>query len=82
MEINNKALSLFNYIGNNNNSNDVLQSLGKSYDRDIGAGLDVLENGLNKGQFEETLKLLEKGEVDIDLNLVDNYYQFNRQKLD
>ena len=42
----------------------------------------MLESGLNKGQFEETLKLLEKGEVDIDLNLVDNYYQFNRQKLD
>ncbi|MFT5838004.1 MAG: hypothetical protein ACI9UT_000495 [Flavobacteriales bacterium] len=82
MEINNKALSLFNYIGDYNKSNDVLQTLAKTNNKDIGGGLDVLENGLNKGQFEETLKLLEKGEIDIDLNLVDNYFQFNQQKLD
>ncbi|MFT6991271.1 MAG: hypothetical protein ACJASL_003258 [Paraglaciecola sp.] len=81
MEINNKALSLFNYIGDNNKSNDVLQTLAKSNDKDIGAGLDVLETGLNKGKFEETLKLIEKGEIDVDLNLVDNYYQFNQQRL-
>jgi hypothetical protein len=82
MEINNKALSLFNYIGDNNKSNDVLQTLAKSNNKDIGGGLDVLENGLKKGQFEETLKLLEKGEIDIDLNLVGNYFEFNQQKLD
>jgi hypothetical protein len=82
MEINSKSLSLFNYIGDNNKSNEVLQSLAKSNDRDIGVGLDVLENGLNKGRFEETFKLLEKGEIDIDLNLVGNYHQFNQQKLD
>ena len=82
MEINNKALSLFNYIGDYNKSNDVLQTLAKNNNKDIGGGLDVLENGLNKGQFEETLKLLEKGEIDIDLNLVCNYFQFNQQKLD
>jgi hypothetical protein len=82
MEINNKPLSLFNYINGNNKSNEVLQSLAKSNDRDVGAGLNVLENGLNKGQFEETLKLLEKGEIDIDLKLVGNYQQFNQQELD
>jgi hypothetical protein len=82
MEINNKALSLFNYIGDNNKSNDVLQTLAKSNNKDIGGGLDVLENGLKKGQFEETLMLLEKGEIDIDLNLVGNYFEFNQQKLD
>ncbi len=82
MEINNKSLSLFNYISDTNKSNEVLQTLAKSNDRDVGAGLQVLENGLDKGQFEETLKLLEKDEIDIDLNLVGNYQQFNQQKLD
>lgn len=82
MEIDNKSLSLFNYIGDNNKSNDVLQTLAKSNNKDIGAGLDVLESGLNKSQFEETLQLMEKGEIDIDLNLVGNYYQFNQQRLD
>ena len=80
MEINNKSLSLFNYISDTNKSNEVLQTLAKSNDRDVGAGLQVLENGLDKGQFEETLKLLEKDEIDIDLNLVGNYQQFNQQK--
>ncbi|MGK0380729.1 MAG: hypothetical protein ACI8QG_000472 [Flavobacteriales bacterium] len=82
MEINNKPLSLFNYIADYNKSSDVLQSLAKTNNKDISGGLDVLESGLNKRQFEETLKRLEKGEIDIDLNLVDNYYQLNQQKPD
>lgn len=82
MDINSKPLSLFNYISDTNKSNDVLQALAKSNDRDIGTGLSVLETGLNKGQFEETLKLMEKGEIDVDLNIVNNYHQFNQQKLD
>ncbi|MFT4745981.1 MAG: hypothetical protein ACI8XG_000049 [Congregibacter sp.] len=82
MEINNKPLSLFNYIADYNKSSDVLQSLAKTNNKDINGGLDVLESGLNKRQFEETLKRLEKGEIDIDLNLVDNYYQLNQQKPD
>ena len=82
LEINNKPLSLFNFIGDNHKSNDILQGLAKSNDKNIGAGLDVLESGLNNGQFEETLKLLEKGEIDVDLNLVGNYFQFNQQKLE
>ena len=81
MEINNKPLSLFNYIADYNKSSDVLQSLAKANNKDISGGLDVLESGLNKGQFEDTLKRLEKGEIDINLNLVDNYHQFNQQKL-
>jgi hypothetical protein len=82
MEINNKPLSLFNYIADYNKSSDVLQSLAKTNNKDISGGPDVLESGLNKRQFEETLKRLEKGEIDIDLNLVDNYYQLNQQKPD
>ena len=82
MEINNKPLSLFNYIADYNKSSDVLQSLAKTNNKDIHGGLYVLERGLNKRQFEETLKRLEKGEIDIDLNLVDNYYQLNQQKPD
>jgi len=82
MEINNKPLSLFDYIGNNNQSKTVLQGLSNSHSKDVRGGLDTLENGLNKGRFEETFELLEKGEIDIDLNLVENYFQFNKQKLD
>jgi hypothetical protein len=82
MEITNKPLSLFNYIGDNKNkADDVLQQLAKGSNKDVSGGISVLESGLNKGAFEETLQLLEKGEIDIDLNLVENYYQFNQQKL-
>lgn len=82
MEIGSNPLSLFNYIGNNDKSNEVLQSFAKNTQKDISGGLEVLSSGLNKGQFEETLELMEKGEIDIDLKLVENYYQFNQQKLD
>ena len=82
MEINSNSLSLFNYIGDNSSkADDVLQELAQGNYKDIGGGLDVLESGLKRGAFEETLRLLEKGEIDIDLNLVENYYQFNQQKL-
>jgi hypothetical protein len=82
MEITSNTLSLFNYIGDSEKSNEVLQGLANNTNKDVSAGLDVLESGLNNGKFEETLELMEKGEIDIDLNLVENYYQFNQQKLD
>ena len=65
MEINNKPLSLFDYITDYNKSSVVLQLLAKANNKDISGGLDVLEIGLNKGQLEEALKRLEKGEIDL-----------------
>jgi hypothetical protein len=71
MQIISNPLSLFSYIGDNNNKADnVLKELAKSNNKDVGGGLDVLETGLNRGAFEETLQLMDKGEIDIDLNLV------------
>jgi hypothetical protein len=81
MEVSSNALSLFNYIGDSDKSNDVLQALANNNKKDVGGSLDVLESGLNNGKFEETLELMESGEIGIDLNLVENYYQFNQQKL-
>ncbi|MEP0177433.1 MAG: hypothetical protein ABJH28_13760 [Paraglaciecola sp.] len=81
MEITNNALSLFNYIGNNNNSYESLDSLASNAQKEISQGIGVLESGLNTGAFEETFELIENGEIDIDLNHVENYYQFNQQKL-
>lgn len=81
MEISNSSLSLFNYIGDSEKSNEVLQGLANNSNKNVSAGLDVLETGLSNGKFEETLELMEKGEIDVDLNLVENYYEFNQQKL-
>ena len=82
MEIANKALSLFDFIGNHNKSNSLLEELGKGQREDIIGGIRVLESGVAAGNFEDTLKLLEKGEIDIDLTTVENYFQFNQNKLD
>lgn len=81
MEIANKALSLFDYIGNNDKSNSVLEGLAKGESKDIKGGLAVLDAGVANGKFEDTLKLLEKGEIDVDLKTVENYFQFNINKL-
>jgi hypothetical protein len=82
MEITNSSLSLFSYIGDNKSqADDVLEKLAQGSNKDVGGGIDVLESGLSRGAFEETLQLLEKGEIDIDLSLVENYLQFNQQKL-
>jgi len=82
MQITSNSPSLLSYIGENNiKSNDVLRGIAKDNNKDVGGGIDVLESGLNKGAFEETLQLMNKGEIDIDLKLAENYYQFNQQKL-
>ena len=82
MEITNNPLSLFSYIGGNkSHADEVLENLAQGTRQDISGGIEVLESGLSRGAFEETLQLLEKGEIDIDLNLVENYQQFNQQKL-
>lgn len=84
MQITNNSLSLFNYIDDNiNKADDVLDKLaqGGTRGKNVGGGLNALENGLSRGEFEETLRLLEKGEIDIDLKHVENYQQFNQQKL-
>lgn len=83
MEISNNPLSLFNYIGDNNTqADDVLNKLAQGNTADVAGGFEVLESGLSRGEFEETLELLENGEIDIDLNIIENYQQFNQQKLD
>ena len=82
MEITSNTHSLFSYLGDNNSkADDVLQKLAQGHHKDIGGGLDVLQSGLKNGAFEKTLELMENGEIAVDLNLVENYYQFNQQKL-
>ena len=65
MEVNANSLSLFNYIGDNNQSNSVLEGIAQNHNQDVRGGLDTLEIGLNNGQLEETFQLLENGEIDI-----------------
>lgn len=81
MEIISNTLLLFNFIGNIDKSKEVLQALAQNTNKNVGAGLNMLESGLNNGKFEETLDLMKSGEIDIDINQVENYYQFNLQRL-
>ncbi|MBL4631822.1 MAG: hypothetical protein JKY14_11920 [Paraglaciecola sp.] len=82
MQITNNSFSLFSYLGKDNSkADDVLQQLAQGQYKDVDGGIDLLESGLNSGAFEETLELMENGEIAVDLNLVENYYQFNQQKL-
>ncbi|MEP4888494.1 MAG: hypothetical protein ABJV04_00585 [Aliiglaciecola sp.] len=81
MEINTQPLSLFDYIGNQTQGNQDLENIAISAKQDIKGGLAVLDSGLANQEFEETLRLLEKGEIDLDLNTVENYYQFNQERL-
>jgi hypothetical protein len=82
MEITSNPLSLFSYIGDNkSHADEVLENLAQGSSKNVGGGLEVLESGLRRDAFEETLQLMEKGEIDIDLNLVENYLQFNQQRL-
>ncbi|MDO6692877.1 hypothetical protein Q4574_06250 [Aliiglaciecola sp. 3_MG-2023] len=81
MQINTQPLSLFDYLDNQTQGNQDLENIANTAKQDIKSGLAVLDSGLANQEFEETLRLLEKGEIDLDLNTVENYYQFNQNRL-
>ncbi|WP_342806932.1 hypothetical protein [Alteromonas sp. M12] len=81
MQVYSQPLSLFDYIGNQTQSNQDLENIAQANKQDIKGGLAVLNTGLANQDFEETLKLLEKGEIDLDLNTVENYFEFNQNRL-
>lgn len=82
MQVNNNPLSLFDFIGNQERTDDVLENLSKRADKDIASGIQAFETGLNRNEFEETLKRIEKGELDVDLPTIENYFNFNLNKLE
>ena len=82
MQVNNQALSLFDYIENRNKANETLDNLGKRQKLDLSESFASLNQGLNADKFEDTLKRLEKGEIDLDGNSVEHYLSFNLNKLE
>lgn len=82
MQINSNPLTLFDFIGNQEKTNDVLDDLAERAKKDVVSGLQAFETGLNLNEFEETLKQIEKGEISVDLPTIENYFSFNQNKLE
>lgn len=77
----NKALTLFDYIGDNNKSTSILDDLANKQEKNVAEGIHAVDNGLNLGQFEGTLEKIEKGEIEIKPETLQNYFQFNKDRL-
>lgn len=82
MQINSNPLTLFDFIGNQEKTNEVLENLAERSKKDVVSGLQAFETGLNLNEFEETLKQIENGEISVDLPTIENYFSFNQNKLE
>lgn len=81
MQIQNNPLTLFDFIGNRERANEVLDGLAKGSGKDVSAGIKAFDAGLNQNEFEDTLKRIEGGELDVDLPTIENYFEFNQNRL-
>ncbi len=82
MEVSNRSMSLFDYIGGNDQPQKSLENIAKHSQRDVAAGFSQFHQNLQSGDWESTLEAMKKGEIDLDLDLINNYFMFNQQKLD
>lgn len=81
MDISNKPSSILDYIGNQQKSVDTLNALAQRQRQNVSSGIGALDAGLGGARFDETLQALERGDINVDLGTVDNYFQFNRSRL-
>ncbi|WJG10700.1 hypothetical protein [Aliiglaciecola sp. LCG003] len=82
MQINPSQTSLFDYIYDSDKSASTLETIGKNQSKNISSGLSAFETGLQRNEFDDTLKRIEKGQIDLDVNTVEHYLQFNLQRLE
>ena len=82
MQVSNQALSLFDYIENKSKADETLNNLGQLQKNDVKDNYLALNQGLNDQEYEATLRRLEKGEINLDVNSVEHYFAFNLSKLE
>lgn len=77
----NKALSLFDYIGDDTKSTSILDDLANKQTQNIAGSIQAVDSGLSLGQFESTLQKIESGEIELNSDALQNYFQFNKDRL-
>lgn len=82
MLIQQQALSLFDYIGNSAKADEALNQAAKQQKaNNVSDDLAKVSSGINQGKFDEIVKQMEKGELNIDLPTMKNYLEFNKRKI-
>lgn len=81
MNIYTNTHSLFDYIGGNQQSHDQLSKLANNNGKDITSAFKSLDQGMVQGKFDETLKLMESGQINLSIDKIKNYLGFNQEQL-
>ncbi|MDU0353091.1 hypothetical protein RS130_03335 [Paraglaciecola aquimarina] len=76
-----KALTLFDYISDNNQATSTLENLANKQASNIASSIQAVDDGLSLGQFEETLDKIESGEIEVNSETLQNYFEFNKNRL-
>ena len=81
VSIANQAMSLFNYLENQQASEQTLQHSASNPKHATSQEISVANNGIAQGNFDELFNDIENGTTNIDLNTMANYVNFNMNKL-
>ena len=77
MQIQQSALTLFDYIANPSASDSALQSAVSSQKNNIYAEINAVQSNLASGNIDDALQRLKSGENGINLQTLDNMLSFN-----
>lgn len=82
MRVNNQAMNLFTYLDNQAAADDVLKNVAEKQKSNSFQDLNLVSVGITGGNFDDMLSAMEKGELNVDLQTMGNYVDFNMQKME
>lgn len=77
MQVQNSALTLFDYIGNSSNTDSAFDNAIALQKNDMQSQLTGLQNDISSGDVDDTLERLQNGESALSLQTLDNMLNFN-----
>lgn len=77
MQVQNAALTLFDYIGNSAKADSAFDKAIAQQKNDIGTELRGLQKEISTGKVDETLDRLQSGDSSLNLQTLDNMLNFN-----
>lgn len=81
VSISNQAMNLFNYLENQNASDQALQQVAAKQKQNTLQEISLANASISQGNFDELLNDIESGSANVDLNTMANYFEFNMNKL-
>lgn len=82
MQITQQAKTLIDYLNNPELADKALTSAAKQQKANVAEDLKSASSNIQQGKFDELIKQMEKGQINVDLKTMENYVDFNNRKIE